>query len=56
MVSHEQCSPVARSVIGAILTFAGLGLQAFGQPSGKKFYPDDPLLREPAPSEDRIPA
>jgi hypothetical protein len=36
-------------VIGAILGLAIIGVPAFGQPSGKKFYPDDPLLREPAP-------
>ena len=49
MVSHEQCAPVPRSVIGAILTLAIVGQPAFGQPSGRRFYADDPLLREPPP-------
>ena len=49
MVSHEQCSPVARSVVSAVLGLAIVAAPGFGQSGGKKFYPDDPLLREPAP-------
>lgn len=49
MVSHEQRFPVSRTVIGAVLTLAMAGAPAFGQHSAKKFYPDDPLLREPPP-------
>ena len=47
MVSHEQLFP--RRIIGAFFTLAVLLAPAFGQANGKKFYPDDPLLREPAP-------
>lgn len=49
MVSHEQCSPVARSVVTAVLGLAIVTGPGFGQSGGKTFYPDDPLLREPAP-------
>lgn len=49
MVWHEQRIAISRAVSSAILSVAILGLPAFGQESGKKFYPDDPLLREPPP-------
>ena len=49
MVSHEQCYSNARAVIGAVLTLAVLSAPAFGQQNAKKFYPDDPLLRDPPP-------
>src|SRR5690349_11883373 len=49
MVSHEQRFPVSRTIIGAVLTLAMAGAPGFGQQSAKKFYPDDPLLREPPP-------
>jgi len=51
MVSHEQRSPVSHAVIGALFTLAILFAPAArGQaPAAPKFYPDDPLLREPAP-------
>jgi hypothetical protein len=51
MVSHEQ-QPVATrralraAVIGILALIAN---RAFAADSGRKFYPDDPLLREPAP-------
>src|SRR5262249_1344523 len=48
MVSNEQLHPISRTVIGAAFTLALVG-PAFGQGSPKKFYPDDPMLREPAP-------
>lgn len=49
MVSHEQCYPVPRAVIGAFVTLAILTASAVGQASGNRFYPDDPLLKEPPP-------
>ncbi len=49
MVSREQYTAVSRKLGGAILTAAILGLPAFGQAGAKKFYPDDPLVREPPP-------
>jgi len=49
MVSHEQCYSNARAVIGTVLTLAVLGAPAFSQQNARKFYPDDPLLREPPP-------
>jgi hypothetical protein len=49
MVSHEQRSPVSRAVVGAAFTITLLAAPLFGQGSAKKFYPDDPLWREPAP-------
>src|SRR4051812_43910423 len=48
MVSHEQCSGTG-TVITAVLTLAMLGLPAVAADSGPKFYPDDPLVREPTP-------
>jgi hypothetical protein len=49
MVCQEQRFPVSRSVIGAVLTLAVLSAPGIGQQSSKKFYPDDPLLKEPPP-------
>ena len=49
MVSHKQCYTVPRAVTGAFVTLAILVAPAFGQASGRKFYPDDPVLREPPP-------
>jgi hypothetical protein len=49
MVSHEQHPVASRTVIGAALALALLAAPAFTQNSGNKFYPDDPLLREPPP-------
>jgi hypothetical protein len=49
MVWFEQRFPVSPRLTGAVFTLAILGLPALGQPSGKKFYPDDPLMREPPP-------
>jgi hypothetical protein len=49
MVSNEQCYSDARAVIGAVLTLAVLTVPAFGQQTAKKFYTDDPLLKEPPP-------
>jgi hypothetical protein len=51
MVSHEQHTLVGRKALGAaLLAILGLiGSGAFAAESARKFYPDDPLLREPAP-------
>jgi len=49
MVWLKQRFAVSRKLIGAIFTLAILGLPAFGQPDGKKFYADEPMLREPPP-------
>lgn len=49
MVWIEQRSSIARAVIGGVFTVALFTAPAFGQASGKKFYADDPLLKEPAP-------
>ena len=35
--------------MGAVFTLAVVAAPAFAQQGGKKFYPDDPLLREPPP-------
>lgn len=53
MVSHEQRTAIARSVIGASVALALLAIPSLGQTAveagARKFYPDDPLLREPPP-------
>jgi hypothetical protein len=52
MVWLKQHSTVERAVIGAVFTAALCTAPAFGQAGGnqaKKFYPDDPLLQDPAP-------
>ena len=50
MVSHEQRNAVTRTVIGAGFTLALLAAPSrSAKQTPKKFYPDDPLLREPAP-------
>ena len=49
MVSHEQRTVISRTVIGAGFTLALLAAPAFGEANGIRFYPDDPLVREPAP-------
>src|SRR5689334_3196277 len=49
MVSHEQRSPIAVRVIRAASLLAILTTPAFTQPGSKKFYADDPILREPPP-------
>jgi hypothetical protein len=49
MVSHEQRNAISCAVTSAAVTLALAAAPAFSQTSGKKFYPDDPLLREPAP-------
>src|ERR1700755_2444055 len=49
MVSHEQLFPVPRSVIRAVFSMALLAAPAISQQNAKKFYPDDPLLKEPPP-------
>ena len=48
MVSHEQRHFSLR-VIASAFALVALITPAAGQSSGKIFYPDDPLLREPAP-------
>ena len=49
MVSHEQRSTISSAVIRAAVTLAVVAAPGFSQASGKTFYPDDPLLREPTP-------
>lgn len=49
MVSDKQHSLVSPALIGAVLALSLLGEPASSQAGGRKFYPDDPLLREPAP-------
>lgn len=49
MVSYEYRTANSRTVIGASFILAFLAAPAFGEANGNKFYPDDPLLREPAP-------
>src|SRR3954467_12348144 len=47
MISYEQCAG-SRRVIMTVFTVVMVGLPAFPGESVRKFYPDDPLLREPA--------
>src|SRR5262245_55572198 len=51
MVSPKQQSIAERRTLRAAVIgiLALIGSPAFAEESGKKFYPDDPLLREPAP-------
>lgn len=49
MVSHEQRIRISPRIVGAVFTLAVVAAPAFAQQGGKKFYPDDPLLREPPP-------
>jgi hypothetical protein len=49
MVSHEQRFPVPSRVIVAVFTVATLAGPALSQQNARKFYPDDPLLKEPPP-------
>src|SRR5262249_6232347 len=51
MVSRKQLTLTGRKALSAaaIGILALIGSQAFAEESGRKFYPDDPLLREPAP-------
>lgn len=48
MVSHEQHA-VSRRAVLAFGALTILAAPAFAQTKGTKFYPDDPLLKEPAP-------
>lgn len=47
MVWNKQFVLAFNTIICAVFTLAILGTQAVGE--DKKFYPDDPVLREPAP-------
>jgi hypothetical protein len=49
MVSREQRIRISRRILGAVFTFAMIAAPSFAQEGGKKFYADDPLLREPPP-------
>jgi len=51
MVSNEQHFVKMRSVvcIAAIAVAGALGQQVYAEDHGRKFYPDDPIEREPAP-------
>src|SRR3984885_745092 len=49
MVSREQRLRISPRIVGAVFTFAMVATPSFAQDGGKKFYPDDPLLREPPP-------
>jgi hypothetical protein len=49
MVSREQRIRISHRLVGAIVTSAIVAASSFAQEGGKKFYPDDPLLREPPP-------
>ena len=49
MVRHEQLLLAPRGITIAAIVFAVFATTAFGQGASRKFYPDDPLLREPAP-------
>jgi hypothetical protein len=50
MVSPKQRTVADRRALRVVIGILALtGSPAFAQQSGKKFYPDDPLLREPAP-------
>jgi hypothetical protein len=49
MVSRKYRFPVAPGLAGAVITLAILTAPALGQDGAKRFYPDDPLLKEPPP-------
>src|SRR5579884_2737408 len=49
MVSHEQYDVTAGGIGRGILILAILSTAALGQQRPNRFYPDDPLLAEPAP-------
>src|SRR3984957_19108116 len=49
MVSREQRIRISRRILGAVFTFAMIAAPSFAQEGGKKFYADDPLLRERPP-------
>lgn len=49
MVSHEQRSVVARTIVAVAFTAGVLAAASIAGEVPKKFYPDDPLLCEPAP-------
>ena len=49
MVSREQRLRISPRIVGAVFTFTMVAASSFAQEGGKKFYPDDPLLREPPP-------
>jgi hypothetical protein len=51
MVSRKQHKLTTRSAlwVAAIAVAGAMAQQSFGEEHGGKFYPDDPLLREPPP-------